>query len=544
MSEEQSDLQQGVNKESAIQVLRAHLIKEGTGEEIQTIPLFIGPIGERHRVIYQTAVVLMAVRDAVKEENKGAMLPEDRNSNALRVTLEGLVEEHFPGSNMEDLEPMLINYIRFMHGTVDRLLARDANLGILERAGLGNTTAAPLAGNGRMGLISPVIPQNNDKLGVRDRMRRKSRLAAGDPDSFNLVLLNSMIYLRVKIPTPTELVRLVNDIQTKLRNYGERYNVTSLQLERAGIAQILVDFILDRLTYHSVKDVSDHYELKRYIKANDINPMVMALLTITAPKGLEYRTYCLAGKCNYSKVNIIDPATMLLDIEEDMPAEHRQLLFRIINERHKLSREELAKIVPTYVDEKGQPIETSILIGEGQHLEMGIPSLEDYFGTFNSMVERINPTLTDLAINFPNLNDFKEKRNEYLASIRGSEYLQWYKSLRFDAAPGTEGDAEVITRDENPEEFEAGLLDIFGDNEETYVEALSKVIYSIPRMTYSYVGISNDVCPNCKETHPGLDQTSVPGFTPIDPIMNFFALARMTIGTRTSLAYSIEENLS
>lgn len=106
-----------------------------------------------------------------------------------------------------------------------------------------------------------------------------------------------------------------------------------------------------------MKDVADYYELKRYILANDLEHIAMTLLTISAPKGVAYRTYCLADKCSHSEVMIIDPAGMVLTLEE-------------------------------------------------------------------SMSEIINPELRELAIQFPNTDEFKAKRREYLASLRGHEYMQ------------------------------------------------------------------------------------------------------------------------
>jgi hypothetical protein len=87
-------------------------------------------------------------------------------------------------------------------------------------------------------------------------------------------------------------------------------------------------------------------------------------------------------------------------------------------------------------------------------------------------------------------------------------------------------------------------MDIFNDDEQVYFAALEKVITLAPRMTYTFVGIMNNVCPKCKAAKEDIDVGRLSGFTPVDPIMHFFDHTRMTIGIRTETASTIEETLS
>lgn len=521
--------------------LRDMVIGKGTEQDIGILPMFLGTAEDVHKTIYKTAIAYMAWRSAEEEALKGT---GKRDANALKLNFETLADENFKGIEIDELIPMLINYTRFLYMYTDRHLLRSDNVSLLERDGWVNTIAAK--GDQRLGLIQSVKPKPDSKLDVRSRMRRNFRAAISAPDSFTIVLLNSLIVLRVKIPTPTDLIRLINDISTKLRQYGERYNVTSIHLERAGISQMLVNFILDRLTYHSVKDVADHYELKRYIKVNDLEHIAMALLTISAPKGVSYRMYCLAGKCKHSEVMVIDPASMVLTLEETMPAERRAVLFEITSGARKLSREELAKYAPVYLDENGEPLDLTCDLGEtGSRIILGVPSLEEYFQCYETMAEKINPELRELAMQFPNQEIFKVKRREYLSGLRGHEYMHWFRTYEELPLPGSE-DTEIVAihREEDPEGFSNGLMDIFNDDEQVYFTALEKVITLAPRMTYTFVGIMNNVCPKCKAAKEDIDVARLSGFTPVDPIMHFFDHTRMTIGIRTETASTIEETLS
>ena len=537
MSEEQKE-QQTPNA-----ALRDMIMGPGDEFDPTTLPIFVGTASEVHKVIYKTAIAYMAWQRAQEDTNVDKRTRES-NVAALELNFKTLAEENFKGMEFDQLIPMLINYTRFLYSYTDRHLLRDENVPLIQRDGWVNTI--PGKDGNRIGLIQPVKPTADKKTDVRSRMRRNFRAAMGEPDSFTVTLLNSLIVMRVKIPTPTDLIRLINDITTKLRQYGERYNVTAIHLERAGITQMLVNFILDRLTYHSVKDVADHYELKRYILVNDIEHIAMTLLAISAPKGVSYRTYCLANKCNTQDVQVVDPSAMVLTLEETMPEERRRVLYEICNEGRKLSREELAKYAPTYLDENGAELDIVCDLGKANaRVRLGVPSLEEYFACYEMMAERINPDLRELAMSFPNQEVFKVKRREYLASLRGHEYMHWFKRYELLPEPGTEAtEVEVIERNEDPDGFTDGLMDIFNDDQEVYFEALQKVITLAPRMTYTFVGIMNDTCPSCKQKNEEVVNSRISGFTPIDPIMNFFDRTRMMVGTRTEIASTIEDTLS
>lgn len=543
-----TEMQEKVQKEIALGAIRSAIVKTSDDEEdMLMLPLFLGKIGEQHGIIYKTAVAFTAWRNADKAENAGRNkdVSQDRTAAALEVTYKNLVEEHFPDIPEEELFPMLINYINFIYKYTDRLLLGDDNEEIRDLDTINTIKGKVIDGEQKyLPIFAAVPPSDDKKLGVRARMRRNLRRAQGEGDTFNIILNNSMIFMRVEIPTPPDLIRLINSIGIKLQQYGERYAITSIHLERGGIAQILVDFVLDRLKYHSVKDVDDHYELKRYILANDINPIVQALLCITSPKGVSYRTYCLANKCKHNEVKIIDPTSMILEVDGAMPEDRRKVMYEVVNEGRRLSREELTKWKPVYTGPDGKPLDNTVDMGEAGKLIIDIPYLDDYFATFNRMTTRINPELRQLAMDYPNFKEYQVKRKEWLAGMRGSEFVQWFSATQVDPIPGEESEGYRIERSEDPVEFEEGLLDIFSVDPDLYIQALKKVLQLIPRMTYTYIGIRNDQCPSCNQTAEGIETEYLKGFTPIDPIMNFFDRTRMMIGMWTTEASFTEENLS
>ena len=531
----QTEIQEGVNKEAAIIALTNALVGPAPDSE-PGMPIFLGTLKEEHETIYKTAIAFIGWRDAVSEG-------KEREANILKDRFEEYRDAHFEGVDEVLLGNMLTNYFRFYFNGLDRGLIRNATQDVVRDRKLSNTI--PLKSGARLGLISAIKPTVKSEMGVRERMRRTFLKASGAPDTFNVILANSLIFMRVKIPTPLDLVRLINDIVTKLRMYGERYNQTSIHLERAGISQILTDFILDRVAYHSVKGIDDPAQLKNFILANDINHMAQSLLTISSPKGVTYRMSCLANKCGWSGNSVIDPANMLLYVEEDQPEERRELLHRLVNEGLKLSPEDLADNPPVYKDKDGENINNKVEFPDGTgRLVIEVPYLSEYFMAYDQMASRINPELRELAVKFANPKVYEEKRREYLAQMRGHEYIQWFRSMEFDPPVDTEGSKEVIYREENPKEFDEGLMDIFNKDEQLYFDALERVITIAPRMTYTFVGICDDECPNCKAKAEEKLNDAIHSFTPIDPILNFFAHTRMMISIRTSQQSLQEEGLS
>ncbi|QBZ70614.1 hypothetical protein pETSU_033 [Edwardsiella phage pEt-SU] len=539
MSEEKqvpvSEMAQGIAQEAVISTLRSAIIGDVDEGEL-ALPLFLGTDQGPHQIIYQTARAYMGFDEAVK---RGA----EREAEVLKTQFEQLREEHFPGVDDTELSIMLQNYFNFFFRTFDRAMVRSSTIDLCGPKNWTNST--PGRGETRMGFINAMKPSVDAKMSMRDRMRRNFLQAYDQPDSFNMMLLNSMIFLKVNIPTPMDLIRLINDIQTKLRQYGERFQVSSLHLERAGISELIVDFVLDHTKYWSVKDIEDPRDLKPYIRSSDINHIAQMLLSISSPRGVNFRIYCLANQCKYSAVKVIDPANMVLTVEEDMPEEHRKIKTELMTTQRKLSREELDAIVPVYRDKEGKPIDLDIPLSNGTgKLVLGVPFLDEYFGAFVRMAERINPRLRQLAVDFPNPKIYADKRKEFMSTLRMGEYLQWIRQYVVFPAPGTEGEDDVMDRDEDPEGFEEGLIDIFNKDEDLFGRTLEKVLSITPRLTYTFIGVMEDECPSCKKKAEGVRSNELAGFTPIDPVMNFFDHRRMMIGLQASRASFVEDSLS
>lgn len=532
---EPSEIQQGIGKEAAVDTLRAALLKP-MPENVPALPMFLGTLQEQHRNIYKTAQCLLAHRDALKSG-------KEREAKILLDKYEEFRKEFFAEADEFELQGMLTNYFSFFFRSLDRALLRDGTIDFVHDKEFANTF--PGKGSQRLGNIQPARPPAADaNMSARDRMRKTFLRATGAPDTFTLSLRNSLVLMKVKIPTHLQLIQLINNITTKLRGYGERFNLTSLHLERAGIGELLVEFCLDNLSYHSVKGITDPYELKGVILANDLPVIAQTLLAVSAPKGVNFHMYCLAQKCDWNENWLVDAANMLHHVDEAMPEERREVFNSLAN-GVKLSPQELAEMQPVYADKEGKPLNTIVEFFEGRgRIHIGVPVLSMYFDCYKRMADQVGPALRKLAVEFPSQKQYEEKRAEYMSGIRMGEYLQWFSKYELDPEVGEEGETEVVDRTDSAASFDEGLVDIFNLDDELYAEALQRVIEVCPKMTYSYVGILDNECPKCRARAEGQAETGLGSITPIDPILNFFDHTQMTIGIRASLWSLEEENLS
>lgn len=515
--------------------LRSSLLKP-MDEFTPGIPLFIGTLKEQHAIIYKTAQAWMGHVDS---------LEGGRTKEAQRLLniYNELREKHFKDTDEIELKGMLTNYFNFFFRSLDRACVRNETIDFTKDKNFVNTY--PGKGTQQISTVQPARPPSADaSMSARERMRKTFLRASGSPDSFTVLLRNSLVLFKIKIPTPLQLIHLINDIVTKLRQYGERFNLTSLHLERAGVGEIITDFCLDNLTYHSVKGVTDPYELKRVILANDLGILAQTLLAVSSPKGVNFRMYCLAGSCKLNENWLVDAGSMIHHVEDEMSPERRELLYSLSNGT-KLSIEEIKEARPIYMDKEGKELDTVIPFYEGRgRLIVEVPTLDVYFNCFNRMADMINPALRKLAVDFPSAAEYEKKRSEHLSGIRMGEYLQYFSRYELDPEVGEEGETVIEKRETDPASFDEGLIDIFNIDDQLYADALKRVVEICPMMTYSYVGILDIECPSCKKRAEGIQDTKLASITPIDPILNFIDHTRMMIGIRAEVQSLEEENLS
>lgn len=505
-------------------------VKQTAGEDEQYhITMFFNSCMETHKLLNTISTVFIALR-AAKEKG------DESRYNILENKFNELRAEHFPDQDDEELAQYLINYHNWNHQLMDRLLSNGIFAEKLEKIKHNKIDI-----NGVMqSLTMPMRPSVKSNMSLSDRMRRSRQIATGTPDSFTLILLNSMVVLRIKQPSPLDMVRLINTIATTLNGYGSRFNVNSIMLERAGIIKIIMNFIYQRVTYYSVSDIVSAEELGDVITYNDANLIAVTLLGLGSPKGVYYNMRCLANKCNYEQTHAINPYEMIFYYDDEMDEDRKIKLNSLIVKGDKLTKEEVLSYHREY---KFDGIVLDGVVSSPDKLSRVIikpPLMNEAFQCFDYHAEKINGEVRDLAVQFPSQEIFREKRQEFLTCLRGLEYLHYIYAYEVDPVPGEEGETQRYVRSENPVEFDKGMIDVFNEDEAFYASVIDYINRNAPLMTYTFIGIRNDSCPNCKAKADGV----VKGFTPIDPVTNFFGHTRGKIALSTMVGSLEEASLS
>lgn len=496
-----------------------------------SIPLFIGGNEGIHTAINETGIAYALYGKAKDKKKKEEMQMYLNKFNELKA-------EHFPDLSDDEVGAYCMVYLQFVRRYLSRSFAAQDEL--VANDLLVNRFNGP---KGPVPFINPITPKVRATATKRDRMRRRHNSGATQniADSFTMVLNNSIIVMKVKRPARVELINLINDIEMKLRYFGERWVINSINLERAGISRLIVDFVLDRVTEHSVEGILSPAELKEIILSNDIDVLAALLLENASPRGVYYNLNCLNNKCNHSELILIDPHDFIHVNDADMSEEQKDMISQMLNHGRKFKMEEIRKLQNKYKF-KGVDVDTAVKLSTAINAEptaqftLGVPSVGEYFATFDLMSERYDPTIKKYAMDYPETEKFRKKRSEFLGAIRMGEFVHWVKNYITFGDPQTETPDEIDDRGGDARGFEEGALDIFADDDEAYWKVFGAIHEKVPYMTNTFVGILNSECPKCGNRHVAEEEgeklheiVSASGFTPIDMVTNFFDLTRMLI---------------
>jgi hypothetical protein len=508
-------------------------------------PLFLGGLSEQHTAIFETAMVFAKLNQMRSDVAQGQEVPRSY-LNSMEVKYEELCQKHFENVSQEELGPTLLNYFGFIKRVRDSLLSKGEYDEALKVENLINTVEHSQVG--RVGLVAPVPVKANKGGSTRERMRRSVLKVTGSPDSFAIILMNSRILLKAATPSPWDVATLINKIALALSGaqYGQRYTTNSIHLERALISRVILTWVLERLTYWSVSDVLLTEELLEVIEITDINEICMAVLATASPKGVPYLLTCLADKCGFRDQVLMDPADMTVYDHYRYPEAYMAQITDAINSGKRLSKQELRDTRLPVIGSDGNAVDTLIKIKGGAiEMKIGIPYASEYFTVFDYAANLLNKEIRELAVQFPKASVLEERRKELMSSFRMIDYIQYFETYTTKGNPMVDGDVdEVIRRNTDPGEFILGLIDIFNEETDLYADVLVRLIKTIPVLSYTFVGIRDDQCPGCRERAQGMEKELNGGFTPIDPVLNFFDQARILIAQRKGIGESQEEILS
>lgn len=434
---------------------------------------------------------------------------------ACKATYDEYVAEKFGDTDKEQIDRLADGFFNFMMDLTETEFYRNDRFRKLDWK---NVTKIEKEGVKPMPEIRYLIPAAGGKHSMKDAMRRNARRSAGDAENIGIILRNSLIHIRIKRPTTLELARLIESINREIVGYVRRVNGSSLTLARVSIARALWRFIADRITWCSVKDTQDYYELANDILWSDIGAMATGLIAATGQRGVDMSLQHISESCNWSSFKRVDPSLLVHYVDDFMNEKQKESLNQLINGTRTFSREEMKKYreMSTYGVDFDMPTPSN-----NGFLTIGVPTLADSFVQFDVFVEQINPAIREARADNIDQDKYEQQMSSIIAAVQGAEYAQWVKSMTLNPDPDTDEEPIVYNREDNPTEFSEGIYSLMTDDDEIAADLIKKIRREAPAMSYTVVGVPNFVCEKCnKDT--SADNGGIHGITPIDPLMAFF----------------------
>lgn len=507
-----------------------------------TLPVVLNLHDTDSDAAYETGFALLAWLEARNQQKS--------NAPTLHKAWLALRNKHYPDVPEETLQDDLLRFMQFTQRYLNRVTNSAKDL--VDR---GNHFINRVPGkNGFDPLIRPLPLSEKADTTQRDRIRRRHRRRSQKhSDLIGLTLYNSFVYLRYRRPTKLELVNLIYDIENTLRFYGQRLTVNSINLERAGISRIIVKFFLDKVEYHTVEGL-DAPQLTEVLLANDVDAICMSLLEAGSPDGVYYEMGCLAKVCQgkAGTPQRYHPYDLYLVNTQDMT--DAQLAFltdarnkgtvssvetiRSYQNQYRFNGELVDTVQKLYVQDGGY--KTKEAYGE---VKLGVSTMADYFSAFDLLANVYNKKIESYAATLTDKDLFNKKLSELFGAVKMGELVHWIQSYTTYPENEEEDENMVETRGDLPDEFNQGMLDIFSGDDVAYWDVFRKIVETTPFLSHTFVGFLNSQCTQCGYSPDNLPKTDTPedekpfinplaaktGFTPIDPVMNFFDHTRMLI---------------
>lgn len=443
------------------------------------------------------------------------------------------VWEEYVAKNMPDVDIAVVNerqrtIFAFITNLADPLLL---HYPITREKGLTNVMqrTSSLATGGLNGLVPS---RDRGKFSLSDYMRRTALSVSNDPYNYDLLLRNSFLAFRFAKPDRLEAGELIANVAKAVRGHVRSVSQNLPALANIAAIREVWKFICKKIIMCSTKDTNDFDELADIIRITDINVMGAALLELFYPQGVNFNLHCLAkDSCNWSSQDVIDPSLLTIDRKWLDTAEEAAALANMNNFSRKYSREEsLAFIDNTNYQHDIEPVwneqKTACFI-------LGVPSLTESFEAEEFFANVVQKELNTIRETSMTEEEYVNRREEFLNGLVGTDYLHYIAEYRIMPAAGTDGEPVILRRrEEDPTEFNKGILKIIMENDVMATNLVAAVIKHYPFMSRTFVGLANYACENCKGQSDAYEDL---GYTPINIVSAFFTLANLMYTGRSKV---------
>lgn len=440
---------------------------------------------------------------------------KDSALNAVKDKWTEYIAKKFPNQTEEEILDYCRQLYSFHTELLDGIKVRSK---VIREAGITNTSDR---GGIETGDVVGKRLRNSNADDIVERMRRQSIGSKDEEYNFDILLRNSFVFFTIRRPSRLRLGELIQEVHRTVKGYVRTTNNPTVNLSYLAAVRALWNYILSLIVTCSVKGISDFKQLEDLITINDIEALAVGLSKASMNKGHNVQLHCLEADCGWVGMGLADPAKLLQKRDHLITPEEAAVYANLMNGRLKLTPDEIRKL-----QRNSAYLENNRVYNEPQtyYLEIEPPTLRVGFEALDQVSDSINPRIQKLRAEC-NEEEFQLRLENLLIDVSPMEYIHWVART---CAPGEtlEDDDIIERRGSNQSKFNQGIMTVLEDDPTLANRLAHKVRTQSPFMSRTYCGVGYFECPDCRKSSKESDSVGL-GYTPINPVMNFFTLTQL-----------------
>lgn len=451
--------------------------------------------------------------------------------NAIKNKWDEYSAKKFPGMDQSEILDYCRKLYSFNNELLDTVKVRSK---VVHEKGITNVSD-------RGGVITGDVvgkkPRRNNAPDLVERMRVQSISAREEEYQFDVLLRNSFVFFTIRRPSRLKLGELIQEVHRTVKGYVRSTNNPTINLSYLAAVRAVWNYVTSLIVTCNVKDITDFKQLEDLILINDVDALVVGLSKASMNKGHNVQLHCLEKDCGWVGVGLADPAKLLQKRDNLITKEEAAIYANIMNGRVKLTTQQIREL-----QRNSQYIENNRVYNESRsyYLEIEPPTLRVGFEALDQVADSINPRIQRLRAESTQ-EQFEVNLQDLLINISPMEYIHWVART---ATPGeTAEDDDIIERHGNNQtDFNQGLMSVLEDDSYLANKLANKVRLQSPFMSRTYCAVGYFECPECKKNSKEQDDIGL-GYTPINPLMNFFTLTQLKLINEMQTLTKLDETL-
>lgn len=362
----------------------------------------------------------------------------------------------------------------------------------------------------------PINMQVKDKLNSSSAIARFTALL-GVGEVVQVPLWHSGFWVTLKPMKQKDFINLYTALNSASIELGR--STTSLVFSNYSvvIVRIIMDFILDCITDTTI-NLKESEDIRKYIKIQDINPLINGLLATMYPKGISILKTCNNSlimtdqnqpKCDYTIRADLDNKKLLW-------VDRKSLNDKLLDQMSKrLSKSVSVDSCIEYQREleattalKDKTVIIPINNGESNiEITLSTPSILKHIERGEAWVNDIIKTVEKIVTEDSKVNK-EDKLQEFITISRANAYNSYIKSIK-------DSDGYVFKTDEEIEK----VLDLISYDNDTYDAILKEITKFTDNAVIAIIATPDFTCPKCKASQ--IDENDK---NPDDPFKEFIPL--------------------